>query len=504
MKNNHGTSATLAVLFAVALLCCAPRGARGQAPPVADDTSAARSAEGEAQGENAAPTSGSAPTRDIADLLRAWRHKPPPPPPSADDYKKRMIAAAPVLTYGPTSGVGFGVAGNVAMYAGPPDRTRISSTVASVIATSEKQLLVNAKINGWAPENDWHLEGDNRFYWTSQKTYGLGSDSLEANAVAQKYDAFRVYDTLYRRVGSDFFVGGGVLYSIHRDVRPADDAATGDWPASPYVTYSEAYGFDPASQTSAGASVRALLDSRDSPINPDRGWYANLSYLLFFEDFLGGTSDWQQVSYDVRWYRRLSRDARHKLALWLSGDFVANGHPPYLDLPATGMDTYGRAGRGYPQGRFRGEKLVYGEVEYRWTVTRNAPTLRSDAGCRSRAGRLGVCPRGGVDGGADGAWFGRCPGADRGTSAGGGRQAGDGWSESRSAAPRSKATSKATPSTATCSSSCHRDMPPRGSAGIRSFTRGTAIRSGPSSGAARSTPVDREPEALSGHRDRRR
>jgi hemolysin activation/secretion protein len=35
------------------------------------------------------------------------------------------------------------------------------------------------------------------------------------------------------------------------------------------------------------------------------------------------------------------------------------------------MDTYGRAGRGYPQGRFRGEDLVYGEMEYRWTVTQN-------------------------------------------------------------------------------------------------------------------------------------
>ena len=35
------------------------------------------------------------------------------------------------------------------------------------------------------------------------------------------------------------------------------------------------------------------------------------------------------------------------------------------------MDTYGRSGRGYPQGRFRGEELVYGEAEYRWTATEN-------------------------------------------------------------------------------------------------------------------------------------
>ena len=50
---------------------------------------------------------------------------------------------------------------------------------------------------------------------------------------------------------------------------------------------------------------------------------------------------------------------------------MTGGTAPYLDLPATGMDTYGRAGRGYPQGRFRGKHLVYGEAEYRWTVTQN-------------------------------------------------------------------------------------------------------------------------------------
>lgn len=50
---------------------------------------------------------------------------------------------------------------------------------------------------------------------------------------------------------------------------------------------------------------------------------------------------------------------------------MTGGTAPYLDLPATGMDPYGRSGRGYPQARFRGESLVYGELEYRCTVTRN-------------------------------------------------------------------------------------------------------------------------------------
>jgi len=311
------------------------------------------------------------PTKDLFDLLRELRHKPPPPPPGPEDYKKWMVAAAPVLTYGPTSGFGIGVAGNMAVYRGFPGTTRISSIVASVTATTKEQVLVNAKISSSAVDNRRRFEGDNRLYWTSQKTYGLGTDTVEGAAVDQKYDYFRFYETLYQKVARHTYLGAGFLYSNHRDVRPGDDEAEAAWPSSPYVLYSEKYGFDPESQTSAGISLSALVDSRDGPINPSRGWHAGLTYRAFFEGFLGGASSWQQLSYDGRTYFRLTPDARHKLAFWLSGDFVLAGTAPYLDLPATGMDTYGRAGRGYPQGRFRGESLVYGEVEYRWTATRN-------------------------------------------------------------------------------------------------------------------------------------
>jgi outer membrane protein assembly factor BamA len=314
------------------------------------------------------PQEPSRPTKDIFDVIRDWRHKTAPPPPN---YRKRMFAGAPVVSYSPTSGAGLGVAGNIAFFKGHPDTTRISSVVASLIATSEKQLLGSAKINASTANNSWRLQGDNRFYWTSQDTYGLGTDTTDADGVDQKYNQFRVYETVYREVRRNVFLGAGFLYDLHTNVEPNDTGAEEAWPDSPYVQYSERYGFDPASQGSAGASLHALVDTRDSAINPSRGGYANASYLMFFEGLLGGTSSWEQFSYDLRTYVRLSRDAHHKLAFWTFGNLVTGGVAPYLDLPATGMDTYGRSGRGYPQGRFRGEQMLYGEVEYRWTVTGN-------------------------------------------------------------------------------------------------------------------------------------
>jgi outer membrane protein assembly factor BamA len=309
------------------------------------------------------------PTRDIFDILRELRHKPPKAQPK-DSHQELMVAAAPVISYNPASGFGIGVAGNVAFYKGHPDTTSISSVVASLIVTSKKQLLFNGKFDMATADNDWVLQGDNRVYVTSQDTFGLGTSTVPEDAINTKYNFLRFYEVGYRRIYRRLYLGAGLLYNLHSDVKP-DEEFEAAFPGSPYVTYSQARGFDLQSQSSAGTSVSVMVDSRDGSINPSRGVFAGVEYQTFFEGFLGGTSSWQQLNVEARTYFRLRPDARHRLALWAFGNVVTGGEPPYLDLPATSMDTYGRSGRGYIQGRFRGEGMGYGEIEYRWTVKRN-------------------------------------------------------------------------------------------------------------------------------------
>jgi hypothetical protein len=59
------------------------------------------------------------------------------------------------------------------------------------------------------------------------------------------------------------------------------------------------------------------------------------------------------------------------LAIWSYDWLTLSGKPPYLDLPATGWDTYNNTGRGYIQGRFRSENMLYLEAEYRFVISRN-------------------------------------------------------------------------------------------------------------------------------------
>ncbi len=323
------------------------------------------------QAPEAAPPAGAGMV-DAFDLLRKLRHKEQTEEQrkAAEDPSHPMYAFAPVIGYKPSSGAVFGVAGNVAFFRGDPGTTHISSAVAALTFSSLKQTSATARFSVFRRDDRWKVDGDNRFQWTSQDTYGIGTGTPAADKVNMKFDYFRVYETAYRQLRQNLFAGIGFHYSAHTNVRPGQDAQTG-WDESPYVTYSEEHGFPLESQTSAGTSVNVLVDTRDSAINADRGWLASASYRTFFGGFLGGDSTWQELCLDLRTYKRLSRDARQKLAFWLFGDLVAGGVAPYMDLPATGMDTYGRSGRGYAEGRFRGERLLYGELEYRATLTRN-------------------------------------------------------------------------------------------------------------------------------------
>jgi outer membrane protein assembly factor BamA len=309
------------------------------------------------------------PTRDIFDILRELLKKPPKGE-EPDAYKKVMLAAAPVVSYNPASGFGIGLAGNAAFFKGFPSTTSISSIVASLIVTSKSQLLLNAKFDVATENNHWLLHGDNRVYLTSQDTYGLGTSTTAEDQVNAKYNFFRFYETGYRRIVGRLYLGGGLLYNLHSHVEPGEGSEE-VWPASPYIAYTELRGFPLDTQTAAGLSASVLVDSRDSAINPSRGVYAAAEYQGFFKDFLGGTSTWEQVNLEGRTYLRLSPDARHRLGVWLFGNFVTGGQAPYFDLPSTAIDTYGRSGRGYVQGRYRGQKMAYGELEYRWTIKQN-------------------------------------------------------------------------------------------------------------------------------------
>ena len=160
------------------------------------------------------------PTKDLIDVIRELRHKPEPPPP---DYTKRMVAGAPVIGYSPTSGVAW--ASRETWPSTGASRRRRASPRSSRARPQRARARSSssAKFNVSSFENRWRLEADNRFYWTSQPTYGLGTSTPDDASLDMKFNHFRIYDKYYKQVHRNVFLGAGYIYNIHNNVRPDED-----------------------------------------------------------------------------------------------------------------------------------------------------------------------------------------------------------------------------------------------------------------------------------------
>jgi hypothetical protein len=307
---------------------------------------------------------------DVGDLWQRLRHRAEADEQSVADppEARRFFVLAPSIGSKPSTGVTVGLSGNIAFYTDDPAVTRISSLVGGLKVSQKGQLSAGAKLAAFTAGDRWFLSSDTRMSLTSLNTYPLGADALSSDGENIKYDFLRLYDAAFRRIRPGLFIGAGFNVSRHANIRAGTG---GSFDESAYLAYTEKNGFPSDAQTSSGTSVGLLYDTRDNPINADRGSMAAATYRTFFDGFLGGTSTWQEFSFDARTYKSLADDGRRKLAFWFLADMVTGGVAPYLDLPTTGGDNYGRMARGYGEGRYRGEQLLYGEIEYRQTVMSN-------------------------------------------------------------------------------------------------------------------------------------
>jgi outer membrane protein assembly factor BamA len=307
-------------------------------------------------------------------------------------YKKTLppqkgrfyIIAAPSLGYTPTNGFIYGAAGTASLYLGEPSTTSISSAIVLLNYTTKKQLLFTARSSIYSQNNNWIFNGDWRYLNTSQPIYGFGTGPLSsklasngfeiADGVYSKpineeqllgYTQIRFYETIYKEVKEHLFLGLGYHLDIFKDF---EDHLLDTTVTPPVITsiyyYNEKYGLSQISNTLSGISLNATFDTRDNQNNAYKGQYANVSF-RFNTEFMGSNKNSSLLSFDYRKFLNLTKDHHNMLCFWGIGSFTTSGNMPALDLPAIGEDQYNRSGRGYKQGRFRGQKLVYGEIEYR-------------------------------------------------------------------------------------------------------------------------------------------
>ncbi len=312
---------------------------------------------------------------------------------SVKPQRKVNIIPLPVIASSPANGLMYGLAPAMNWRMGPETTTSLSSVTSSFIYTTLKQLILTFKSNVFLRDDQWNLIGDWRYFQTSQPTFGLGTgpqsaklagqengfleyeDGLTSQAFAEaqfmKFNYIRFHETALKRIGQNrFFAGLGYHLDIHSKI---DDQML-DLDTVPHIItshygYSKKNGFDSSKYTLSGISLNALYDGRDNTINPYKGAYAFLSFRTN-PSWLGSDQSSNNLWVEARKYFNLSPTRpRNLLAFWVySNNQVGGGNQPYLDLPALGWDQFGRSGRAYPQGRFRGQSVQYGEVEWRFPL----------------------------------------------------------------------------------------------------------------------------------------
>ena len=221
----------------------------------------------------------------------------------------------------------------------------------------------------YGPDNVWQFDSDDHFPQTQTRNGALGTESrVEPSNV--NYDSVRFFNTYSPSVRAEPVRRPRHLLrrAVEHRARLEDAAA---FEASPFVTYSREHGFDLSRQVAAGPGATLVFDNRDVPADPSHGWSRVVDISRVREGFSGRRFQLAARSRSTCAPTGLDRTNRHTLALWGYGDFVTAGTAPYLSLPMTGGDPRGRSGRGYAEGQFRGDRFVYGEAEYRATLTAN-------------------------------------------------------------------------------------------------------------------------------------
>lgn len=305
------------------------------------------------------------------------------------------IIPLPAIAYNPTNGLMIGVAPGVSWFMGDKENTSISSGLGTIIYTTNKQWILTAKTNVFLKDDSWNLLGDIRFFITSQPTFGLGTGPNSSKLVSSGYeydddmfsepietsqmmefDFFRFYETVMKRYrDTRLFLGLGYHLDYHYNIEDNLLDLEAETPVyTSHYLYQEAKGMAADKYTSSGISFNVLYDSRDNAINPYSGRYAFIN-LKVNPKFLGSTKSSSILWMEYRDYIHLNKERpRHMIGFWTYGWFVTSGDVPYLDLPSVGWDQFGRSGRAYTQGRFRGEDLWYGETEYRFPLQKHKET----------------------------------------------------------------------------------------------------------------------------------
>ena len=322
--------------------------------------------------------------KDLFEIIREAMKKPP----VDKQNKKGSLLLIPIVASNPATGFMVGAGGQYAWKLKASDR--YSTFNLSAQLTTKGQKMIFLKNNIYTAGNRLFLSGDWRYLIFSQPTYGLGTNApdggildyqfglsgiettIDSLAQPMQFDHAKFHQTISFEIKENIYAGIGYNFDSYSNI--VDEKLRlmpGDSLITSHFAYNSFYEFSTKRYYSSAVNLSVSYDSRDNIINPYKGYYALISWRGGLK-MLGNKENTSFYQLEYRSYHAVSvKNPRHLVALWAMGNFSPAGELPYMLLPATAYDQRGRSGRGYVQGRYRGNNLVYAESEYRFPISRN-------------------------------------------------------------------------------------------------------------------------------------
>ena len=310
------------------------------------------------------------PISDLGDFIRQLLNKKVD---TTKAPKKNGMTILPSIGYNPSFGFVIGAKISAIKQYGAPENTSLSSFGLEGIYSTKGVVTGQARHNIFTEANKLNFQGN----WQLSKfliaDYGIGTGNKEYRYKTDstfliRFTFIRLTEKIYRKIGSNLFAGGGISFDIRTNI---NDQQLEVLPSSPHKRYSLRNDFDSKKYSANGLLVALQYNTREHPLRSYGGAYVDFN-VRFNQKWLGSTKNSIQLIYDLRKYISLSkRNPEHVVAFWHWASYKLSGTVPYLELPATAYDTYGRSGRAYTMGRFKGPSYACFEAEWRFPITKN-------------------------------------------------------------------------------------------------------------------------------------
>src|SRR6185295_18269748 len=109
-------------------------------------------------------------------------------------------------------------ASNTAFYTTNSEDSKLSNIFADLVYTQNKQFIAHTQGNIWTKNNKFNIVTDWRYLKYPQKTYGLGGHTDEKVSYDQDYQYIRLYTTVLKSIGSNFYAGMGYSLDYHYNI----------------------------------------------------------------------------------------------------------------------------------------------------------------------------------------------------------------------------------------------------------------------------------------------